>query len=128
MTDTIAPAAVTHTVLSGWSHDPIQCGIPQRVFGELIQIAAPVVKHYHSDMYHDAIMLQRHITDDSIVTFTYVVRDNGTHLNIDHEWSSAVVQAFRNDPGARVFSAAVICDERGEWTLAMSEMLPVKSS
>lgn len=113
--------SVTLTHLVGWTHSPIDGGVPQRAFAELLKIAIPVVKDYHSDIFHDAVWLHDNVTDDSTLTFVYVVRENGTHLTLDASWSRAVVESFQNDRGARVFSGAIVCDERGAWTLALSE-------
>lgn len=50
-----------------------------RVFGFLAEKAGPVVKHYHSDLYHDAQWLEKYLFGDSF-TFYWAVREYGTHI------------------------------------------------
>lgn len=51
------------------------------LFGAMLQRAAPVLKHYRSDLYHDALWVDDHITD--AMTWTWLVRECGTNLGDD---------------------------------------------
>ncbi len=51
-------------------------------FGELLKIAMPVVKAFHSDLYSDALWLRSHLTDETTqLTFYYQVRECGTLIS-----------------------------------------------
>lgn len=52
------------------------------VFGHLARIAAPIVRCYWSDLYHDAMWLQKHMTGESF-TFAWSVDDCGTLIGTD---------------------------------------------
>lgn len=64
--------------------------IPQRVFGTLVQLATPVVEHYHSDLFHDARWVTEYLpfpvsnvlnlSPLSQYTFYYGVRSTGTSI------------------------------------------------
>jgi hypothetical protein len=58
---------------SGWDHTPTQL-----VFGELANLAWPIVIHYRSDLYHDAQWLKDNLQVG--VPFYYGVRDTGTDI------------------------------------------------
>ena len=52
---------------------------PQLVFGELLKLATPHVKHYLSDFYHDAVWLHTNMRGDTF-TFHYGYDDCGTFI------------------------------------------------
>ena len=87
------------------------------VFGILVQLAAPTVRHYHSDLFHDANWLTKHVVlPDSpawmeghfLTTFAYGVRDTGTDIGTDIE----LIKRHNE----RVFQVIVSRDEGGLWT------------
>jgi hypothetical protein len=51
------------------------------LFGVLVTLAAPHVKHYQSDLYHDARWLRENI--DGPKEFFYAVADTGTEIGTD---------------------------------------------
>lgn len=58
----------------------------QLIFGQLVKLACPVVSHYHSDLYHDAMWLNSHIPDGMYrMVFFYGVRSTGTSIGTDHQ-------------------------------------------
>lgn len=62
--------------------------IASRLFGEMLQRATPVVKEYHSDLFHDAEWLRERIIGRVCSEqFAYVVRPSGTHLGIQAEYA-----------------------------------------
>lgn len=54
----------------------------QLVFGHLFRIAAPIVKWYHSDLYHDAMWLREYMVGESF-TFLWSVDEDGTLIGTD---------------------------------------------
>lgn len=59
-----------------------------RTFGELVEIAAPIVEHYLSDLYRDAQWLERHMGQDPRdpwvkLEFYYAIDAWGTHIGTD---------------------------------------------
>lgn len=80
----------------------------QLIFGQLVKLACPVVMHYHSDLYHDAMWLNSHIPDEVYrFVFFYGVRATGTSIGTD-------AQSVRvsND---RVYRITVTNRQTGEW-------------
>lgn len=53
------------------------------LFGAMVPLTDGVVKHYHSDLYHDAHWLAKHVRDE--MTLYYAVRDTGTSLGDDRD-------------------------------------------
>lgn len=51
--------------------------VRQLVFGELVKLTAPVLTHYHSDLYHDALWLAEQC-HGAEVTFRYSFDESGT--------------------------------------------------
>lgn len=51
------------------------------VFGHLVNLTDDVVKHYRSDLYHDARWLRDYFAD--AMTFYFAVRESGTHIGTD---------------------------------------------
>lgn len=62
----------------GWSREFDGGYLHQRIFGTLVQLAAPVVKEFHGDLFHDASWIKDHV--DGPGTFYFVVRHSGTHV------------------------------------------------
>jgi len=54
------------------------------LFGKLVELAFPIVKHYHSDLYRDAQWLQHYAEDIARgEPFYYGIREHGTHIGTD---------------------------------------------
>lgn len=52
------------------------------LFGELVKLAVPVIKAYHSDLFHDAIWLTEHVKGPEF-TFYYSIDDCGTLIGTE---------------------------------------------
>lgn len=52
------------------------------VFGRLLNLGLPLLTHYHSDLYHDALWLQEHLKGPSMVFF-FGIRPTGTSIGRD---------------------------------------------
>jgi hypothetical protein len=62
--------------------------VPQMAFGELVKLAAPVIEHFHSDLYHDAICLSRIPWPlHKPFGFHYNVRSTGTTIVYPEGWT-----------------------------------------
>jgi hypothetical protein len=53
------------------------------LFGELVKLVTPIVKRYHSDLYHDALWIKDNV--EGPITFQYGVSKNGTHIGTDQD-------------------------------------------
>lgn len=52
------------------------------LFGELVKLAAPAIKHYQSDLYHDAMWLSRYLKGASFAFF-WSVDESGTTIGTE---------------------------------------------
>ena len=77
------------------------------IFGELADLAAPTVKFYRSDLYHDAGWLNNHVNGPT--TFFYGVRETGTHIGHDGELIAA--------HSTHVWQVDITVTDRGKWEL-----------
>lgn len=81
------------------------------VFGELVKLAAPVLEHYHSDLFHDAEWLGKYLNGP--MEFYFSVDDSGTCIGIDER-----VTLYR----AKHYHIIVALDERlDKWSLEIRE-------
>jgi hypothetical protein len=55
------------------------------IFGELVKLSAPVLEHYHGDLYHDAVWIMENIDTDA-VTFYYAFNKTGTTIGTDRDY------------------------------------------
>jgi hypothetical protein len=53
------------------------------LFGVLVKLAQPHVKHYQSDLYHDAIWIKSHVVGP--YEFFFAVADTGTEIGTDEK-------------------------------------------
>lgn len=63
--------------LTGWGTFEELAVLPL-LFGQMVKRAIPVVREYHSDLYHDAHWLAQHVTGET--EFDFLVRTSGTNL------------------------------------------------
>lgn len=63
--------------------DHLSKRVRAKLFGVLVQLAAPVVEHYHGDLYHDVQWLDDHVNGP--MYFYYGVRDTGTGIGTDRD-------------------------------------------
>lgn len=99
-----------------WSNTStnITNGVPF-VFGHLVQLAAPVMTLYQSDLFHDALWLNDHAVGSSF-TFYWSVNETGTSIGLD-----ADAAANRRDR----YRVTVTLDERQRTTVNVEPMTPV---
>lgn len=48
------------------------------MFGEMVKLAAPVLRAYHSDLFHDALWIAEKVMGP--IEFDWLVREMGTHI------------------------------------------------
>lgn len=63
--------------------DTMSFSVRAKLFGVLVQLAAPVVEHYHGDLYHDVHWLDEHV--EGPMHFFYGIRDTGTGIGTDRD-------------------------------------------
>ena len=94
------------------------------VFELLVKLATPHVKHYVSDLYHDAEWVRTTTPRDQSFWFTYVVRECGTNL-YDHmddpRWSFATVDYWQRSDAVAMYRVNVWHDRRG-WHATVSTL------
>jgi len=73
-----------------WDSDAADLtSIRANLFGRLVELSAPVIEHYRSDLFHDAQWLAKHV--DRPMTFYWAYNDCGTSIGTGRqevvEWS-----------------------------------------
>lgn len=110
--------------LVGWgTYTQLKDQIAVRTFGHMIRLAAPVVKEYHGDLYHDAHNLPGHLDRNinAVETATsvyFAVRHSGTWLG-----DMAVMAATQahGDKTLRLYHLSIGCDERQAWSITITD-------
>lgn len=69
-------------------------GVASLVFGHLMKLALPVITAYHSDLYHDALWLDKYLAGASF-TFYWAVRETGTQIGTDESLFLNWIAAYR---------------------------------
>ena len=118
------PESTTHRLVGWGSFLNLQDQIRARLFGHLVVLATPVVKEYHSDLFHDAQWLRDNVVGET--EFHFVVRDSGTGVG-------PTARFQKDSPGAVMYRLSLTCDRRytsghpdhdpsGEWSLTITRM------
>ncbi len=108
MKDTITTSETID--LWGWGHEYDSDVMDQRIFGHLVRLAAPVVKEYHGDLFHDALWVRDNINGPT--EFLFCVRHSGTNLGPN---AQLMFDGLSHD--AVLYRLSLSVDERGRWTL-----------
>jgi hypothetical protein len=58
-------------------------GVAHLVFGQLMALAQPHVKFYHSDLYYDAQWCEKHIAGTEPISFNFSTDECGTNLGVN---------------------------------------------
>lgn len=122
-TSTFTPVVLTGTHrLWGWSETFDATALHQRIFGYLVQLATPVVKEYHGDLFHDAMWLRENLTGPG--AFLYCVRHSGTHIGPN---AHLMIEGLAYD--AVLYNIEVFVERGGEWSLRIDliKALPARS-
>jgi len=92
------------------------------VFGYLTETASPILRLHHSDLYHDAILLQRRVADwdhQDTLTFWWGCRETGTQFLSERD-------ATFEDYCDVFFECRLFPEERPWGTVFMFDMTRVK--
>ena len=79
------------------------------IFGELVKLTEPILVHYKSDLFYDALSLFESFempNEGEVATFWYGVRDTGTNICFEREYFNTCRSAF---DGNRWFEINVSC-------------------
>ncbi|HSU36299.1 MAG TPA: hypothetical protein VLJ88_11635 [Propionibacteriaceae bacterium] len=82
MTTTITAPGVIETVRlsdGDFTNENEARSIRALLFAAMLERAEPVVKHYRSDLFHDALWIHNHVNGE--MTWHWLVRECGTNLN-----------------------------------------------
>lgn len=122
MTSTATTTTVVNTGdhrLVGWGdYASLRGSIQHRLFGYLVQAAAPVVKEYHGDLFIDAETMTRWLDEHfaaeagDTAAFLYCVRHSGTQFATS---ARLMFESVAYD--AVLYNFEVRVDARGEWHL-----------
>lgn len=71
---------------SGWAPRNVSA-YGTLVFGELVKLTLPVLRHYHGDLYNDALWINANMYAEQggAYVFFYGVRDTGTNIGTHEE-------------------------------------------
>lgn len=116
----IVPEPIGQTVahdLGGWGDfNTLRESLLPRIFGHMVQLATPVVKEFHGDLFHDAEWLRKNI--DGPCSFEFLVRTSGTNVG-----ESARIMVNIGAPGAILYRLTVAMEERRQsWSLTIEEV------
>jgi hypothetical protein len=92
------------------------------LFGAMLDRAEPIVQHYRSDLYHDALWINEFIHGE--FTWYWMLRQHGTHVGTD--LSEAVKVFGRNDYNV-YFKVTLVRDRTANWNVIF-ETLPLPGS
>lgn len=114
----------TEIPLVGWGdYESLRDQIIARTFGHMIRLATPVVKEYHSDLYHDAANLPGIIESgmnqmETSTSFFFVVRHSGTWLG---EMALSADAQAHGDDTLRLYWISIWCDDRKAWHIEIED-------
>lgn len=112
--------------LWGWESDwsVAAAHVTALLFGEMVQRALPVVDRYHSDLYHDALLLAdpEGPLGAEPKPFPWMVRECGTNFG-----ESALVQEQISHGENRVLYLVTVFQENGGlWSVRFDELVAVR--
>ena len=100
----------TTTKIRLWGcDDNITSAVKALMFGELVKLAIPVVKHYQSDLFHDALWIEK-LTGPA--EFYFIVRTWGTHIGTDFDIVKAITNGNQNDENMKAYKVNLTCEDR----------------
>lgn len=117
MTDLVWNKMETRNLCYG-SWDNSSSTIKAVTFGVLVELAEGRMENYRSDLWHDALWIDREITGP--ITFEWVLRDWGTHIG-----DAAATFNYGNFGGEAFKYRFELEDNDGKWNLTIYEGSPV---
>lgn len=88
----------TKTLVNGANWDDAKSTVCATIFGKMVELAKDRVEHYRSDLYHDALWLDRELKGP--MQFDWIARESGTFIGEivnhvkDDDWSKSVRYRF----------------------------------
>lgn len=110
MTTTKLPVAWVVNIGYHDADDASHPSVCARIFAEMLSLALPTVKHYQSDLYHDALWLAKGMPTNE--PWWFGIRESGTSIGTDHRLVSAY--------NAKTYRMVVHRNERDAWVLTAS--------
>lgn len=104
MTDTSDVMRDVEHLCSGWG-DTVPSSL---IFGQLAKRAAPVITHYHSYLFWDAMWVHTNVRDSR--SFYWGVDEYGTSIGDDPSHARSCRRS--------VYRVSVLHDERDRWTMS----------
>lgn len=104
----------SQTMVNGASNwDDAKSTVRATVFGKMVMLSQGRVKHYHSDLFHDAIWIDMHLIGS--MQFDWICRDSGT-------WIGDIVAEIKYDQyeNSAKYRFEILEDNR-KWTLNVYE-------
>lgn len=101
----------TQTMVNGANWEDGKSTIRSSVFGKMVALSLDRVKHYQSDLYHDALWIDKNL--DGSMQFDWIARECGT-------WIGDVVRELREEKNDRRYRFEIIGKDR-KWTLNVYE-------
>lgn len=104
-----------HERLVGWgTFEELASSIKQLTFGELVKLATPVLKRYHSDLWHDAKWLELHLQDNAQegVTWYYATCDSGTAIGTERSYIAIRIEGHAE---GQLWRCRIMQDGKGAW-------------
>lgn len=105
----------TQTMVNGANWDAGKSTIRASVFGKMVELSLDRVKHYQSDLYHDAMWIDKNLSGS--MQFDWIARECGT-------WIGEVVRELIDEKNDRRYRFEVIGKDL-KWTLNVYEAGPI---
>ena len=86
------------------------------VFGHMVEHAMPVLKQYHSDLFHDTLWLTEHM--DGPTSFDWLVRASGTDIGDN----ARVMAGIDHGPDNVLYRVTLACERGFRWTVTFNRM------
>lgn len=119
MSNSTSTGSLTSHVVGQWgTFSELRGSILPRIFGHMVTLASPVVKEYHSDLYHDARWLDENVDGPMIVD--YLVRTSGTNLGVSAQSMRSI-----GAPGGVYYTLTLHSADNRVWTLDILEHPPL---
>jgi hypothetical protein len=87
------------------------------LFGAMLDKAEPIVQHYRSDLYHDALWIDKHVNGE--FTWYWMLRKHGTHVGTD---LSDAVAVFGRDDFNVYYKVTLVRDRLARWNVIFEEL------
>ncbi len=107
--------------LWGWDRtwDGARSAVQCTLFGEMVKRAIPVVREYHSDLFHDAQWVRDNVTGP--MSFLFMVRYHGTHVGD----SAEIAEQQASTEPRTLYRVTVSVDGAGQWSATFAPLVIV---